>query len=364
MPSMIVFLIVLSVLIVVHELGHLLMARQMGIRVEKFSLGFGPQLLRRMIGQTEFCLSVLPLGGYVKLAGESPSEAKGEPWEFNSKRPLQKAAVVIAGPVMNAFLAFALFALIAYAGQPTPTTLVGRVMDAMPAKAAGMLAGDRILKVNGVSVSYWEELLAQIRKNPDKMMLDVKRGNSVIQVNLSAQTQQVNGLFGRKARIPYIGVVPSAEIVYIRHPFFQAIGVGFSRLIQMTVILVVSLGMVISGALPFKESMTGPIGIFYMTSQAAQQGFLSLLNFMGALSLSLFVLNLLPIPVLDGGHLFFLVVERIKGSPLSDRIKERLTQAGMVLLVLLMTFVIIQDLQRFTFVKKLTNLASTSVKGS
>ncbi len=343
-------------LVVVHEFGHFIVARLVGVRVEKFSIGFGPVLFGRRFGETEFCFSVLPLGGFVKLAGEDPAEAKGAPWEFQSKGLGQKLAVVLAGPLMNAFLAFALFSAVFMIGQPTLTSNIGKVLPDSPAQAAGVLEGDRVTAVDGRPVTLWEELLEEVHKGKQRLVFTVSRQGQSLDLTLTPNAREGRNLFGKKISYSFVGVAPSNEIIHIRSGFFKALALGAERLYTLTVMIFTSLGLMIVGALPFKESMTGPIGIFFMTQQAAGLGLMYLLYFMGSLSVSLFVLNLLPIPVLDGGHVLFIAIERIKGSPLSETVKERMTQVGMALLLVLMAFVIFQDIHRFAIVENFIKL--------
>jgi len=353
---MIVFLVVLSALIVVHELGHFIAAKFCGVRVERFSIGFGPVLFSRRFGETEFCLALLPLGGYVKMAGEAPEESKGFEWEFTAKKAGQKLGIVLAGPFMNAVLAFVLFVGIYITGQPMISSKIGSVMDGMPGQSAGLAPGDRILRVNGVDVKYWEDLLIEIRKSRGSVRLDVDRQGVARVFTIEPKEQEGKDLTGKKVRVPVIGIVPSNETEYVRVGPLQALWLGLIRVWTLTAMILVSLWLMIVGALPFKESLSGPIGIFFMTQEAARMGLAHLLSFMGSLSVSLFVLNLLPIPVLDGGHIFFLAIEKIKGSPLRDAVKEKMTRGGLILLILLMAFVIVQDVNRFAIVQNIRNM--------
>ncbi len=347
MSSALIFIFVLSILVVVHEYGHFLVARWVGIRVEKFSIGFGPKVFGRRFGETEFCVSLLPLGGFVKLAGENPEEAKGEAWEFNSKSLLQKFAVVFAGPFMNAFLALVLFFGVFWVGQPVLTTKIGKVMGAAPAEVAGIHEGDRVVKVNGEKVLYWEDLLARVHKNEQKLNMTIERQGVLQDFVVFPRIQK---------KLSFIGIAPANEIHYVKNGFFKAIGLAAKRVWTLTAMIFVSLGLMVSGAVPFKDFVTGPIGIFFMTREAAQIGTLYLFYFMGSLSVSLFVLNLLPIPVLDGGHVLFIVIERLKGSPLKESVKEKMTQVGMSLLLVLMAFVIFQDIHRFSIVENILKI--------
>lgn len=356
MSSALVFILVLGVLVVVHEFGHFIAAKTVGVRVEKFSIGFGPVIFGRQFGETEFCVSLLPLGGFVKLAGESPEDSKGYAWEFNSKNLLEKFFIVFAGPFMNAFFAFVIFSLVYLVGQPTLSNKIGKVLDGAPAQTAGVLANDRVLAVNARKVTYWEDILIEMHKNPGQVMFTIDRSGSAVDILIIPKRQETKTLFGKKIEIAFVGVAPSNEIIYVKSGPLKAVALGAERVWKMSSMIFYSLGLMITGALPFKDSMTGPIGIFFMTQDAARLGFIYLVYFMGSLSVSLFVLNLLPIPVLDGGHVLFILIEKFKGSPLKDSVKEKMTQGGMALLLLLMAFVIFQDIHRFSIVENVFKL--------
>jgi regulator of sigma E protease len=359
MLNLLTFAFVLSVLIIAHEFGHYLVARLVGIRVERFSIGFGPVLFGRKIGETQFCVSLLPLGGFVQLAGETPGESKGLPWEYTAKTFGQKTGMALAGPLMNAFLAFFIFTIIAFTGEPTPTTKIGKVLPNMPAAAAGIEPGDRVLAADGAKVIYWRELLDKIQKAEGKIVLTVDRGGRRMDITVRPQetSPASMSLPNPKRKMAFIGIGASGECVYLRYGFGQAVLLGVQRVWMITTTLLISLWYMVTGVLPFKDSMAGPIGIFFMTHEAAVRGFAYLFQFMASLSVSLFVLNLLPIPVLDGGHIFFLLIERIKGSPLNEKVKERFTQAGVVLLLILMGLVVLQDINRYPVLRNLKNAA-------
>ncbi|MBI2095340.1 MAG: RIP metalloprotease RseP, partial [Candidatus Omnitrophica bacterium] len=327
MRGALVFIFVLSVLVVAHEFGHFIVARLVGIRVEKFSIGFGPVLLRRKFWGTEFCFSLYPFGGFVKLAGESPEESEGREWEFNSKPLFQRFLVIVAGPLMNAVLAFLLFSVVFLGGQPTLTGKIGKVLDGAPAKTAGLAEGDTVLRINGKDVRYWEDILEEVRRGGGKeMIFQVRRGSGDLEVPVAPVAKEARDIFGKRNRIAFVGIAPSSEMVYVKSDLPRALALAAGRVWTLTVMILMSLGLMVTGALSFKDSMTGPIGIFFMTREAAQMGAAYLFYFMGSLSVSLFVLNLLPIPVLDGGHLLFMLIEKIKGSPLKESTKERMTQ--------------------------------------
>ncbi len=356
MPNAIVFLLVLSVLVVVHEFGHFIMAKLAGIRVERFSIGFGPVIFGKTIAGTEFVFSLLPLGGFVKMAGENPNEAEGKEWEFSSKPLGWKFLVVFAGPFMNALLAVVLFTAIFFRGQPMITSTIGKVMDGTPAKAAGLLEGDRVQTVNGHPTLYWEDILKEVHKDQERIVFSVDRGGKTETISLIPKREELRGIFRGKRRMSFVGIAPSAEIVRIKHSLPKAFYLGIRRVAEMTGMIFYSFGLMFSGAMSFKDSVTGPIGIYFMTQQAAQMGLATLLYFMGSLSVSLFVLNLLPIPVLDGGHVLFILIEKLKGSPLRESVKERMTQGGMLALFGLMAFVIFQDIHRFSIIENIKGL--------
>src|SRR3989338_4558740 len=197
MPSALVFVFVLGVLVVVHEFGHFIAAKRVGVRVEKFSIGFGPVIFGRQFGETYFAVSLLPLGGFVKLAGENPEEAKGLAWEFNSKSLLEKFAIVFAGPFMNAFLAFVIFSVIFLVGTPTMTTKVGKVMDQTPAKEAGLLEGDRVTALDGKPVKVWEDILAVVHNADRPVLFTVERGTQTLQLTVLPKRKEVKDIFGK-----------------------------------------------------------------------------------------------------------------------------------------------------------------------
>lgn len=356
------FLIVLSGLIVTHEWGHYITARLLGIRVERFSIGFGPVLLRRKAkteNDTEFCVSLIPMGGYVKLAGESPENSTGAAWEFHTRPNFHKFLVVVAGPVVNALVAFLIFAVIFVAGQPVVTTQIGQVTPNFPGEAAGLQAGDRIVSVNGVRIRYWEELLRELPKHRDKeLWIDVERSGSgrTERLNLTAKLIRQKDMFGKEHTVPRIGVLPSGEADVVRRSLFDAAIAAIQKVGALSMMIFTSLGMVITGAVSFKDSMAGPIGIYVMTQEAAKIGWVYLLDFAGRLSVSLFVINLLPIPVLDGGHLLFIAVETVTGRKLSDRVKEWGLKIGMAAVLTLTVFVIYQDFIKYNIVGNVINM--------
>ena len=350
--SFLIFLCVLSVLVIVHEWGHFVFARLFGIPVQRFSIGFGPTLLKRQIGETEFCVSLVPFGGYVKLEGEEPGEATGNPREFASRPRYQKFAVIFAGPLLNAVLAFVLFSGIYWIGHPAYSTRIGNVLNGYPAKAAGLEAGDRVVSFNGKPIRLWEELLIELHEARGAVTLKVERAGETLSIEIRPRLEEARTILGKRIRLGRIGVEPAGEVLYIKSGFPESIVLGFKKVAALAGLILASLGAVITGQLSFKESFAGPIGIYFLTEQAARLGWIRLVDFTASLSVSLFVLNLLPIPVLDGGHLFFILVESVIRKPVSEKLKERATQVGLYFLVGLAVLVIYQDLLKYGFVTK------------
>ena len=354
MISLFAFIFVFGVLIFIHEFGHFISAKRNGVRVEKFSFGFGPKLFGKKIGGTEYLICAVPLGGYIKMSGdESGKERKGKPWEFLSKRCGQRAQIVAAGPILNYFLAFLLFSFIFIIGSPTVTTRVGEVLDDYPAKEAGIKKDDTILAVAGEKVEYWQDMASIIhQKIEGEIILDVKRKDEVFKIRVTPKLQESQDLFGQKVKVALIGIYPSDEIIEIKYGWGKSFYEGGKKLFSLSGLTYKALWFIITRRLSLRESVTGPIGIFYFTGQAARLGFIYLLNLMGILSMSLAIFNFLPLPVLDGGHLFFILLEKLRKRPVSVRIQELATQAGTLLLVALMIFVFYNDLMKFDVFEK------------
>jgi len=361
MLSLVSFIVVLSILVIVHEFGHFIVAKKMGVRVEKFSIGFGPEITGITKGDTRYSISIIPLGGYVKLSGEtSLEEAKGEKWEYVSRTVGERMRIIFAGPLLNYILAFLIFSFVFMAGSPTLTSRIGKVIPGYPAESAGLKADDKILNINGKDVIYWEDVTKIVHTSKNiEMKLLIERDGKHEAFLVTPQSQDTKTIFGSKKNISIIGIAPSDEVIYVKYGFFKSIYMGAERLWTLTYITCKALWASITGAIPVKESMTGPIGIFYITGQAAKLGIVYLLQLMGVLSASLAIFNLLPVPVLDGGHILFLTIEKIRKKPVSVKMQESITQVGMSLLIALMLFVFYNDFVRFEIFEKITHLWKT-----
>jgi len=352
------FIAVLSILVIVHEFGHFIVAKKTGVRVEKFSVGFGPEVFGVTKGGTRYSISLIPLGGYVKLAGETgEEELKGESWEYLSRTVGERAKIIFAGPLLNYILAFFIFSFIFVIGYPTLTTKIGQVISDYPGAAAGVKAGDVILEINGQEVNYWEDVTNSIHTNKEpEIDLLVERGGRLVDLKVAPKSQEVKTIFGSKKRVGLIGIMPSEEIVYVRHNVIKSVYMGGKKLVMLTYITYRALWASFTGVIPFKESITGPVGIFYITGQAARMGIVYLLHIMGILSASLAIFNLLPVPVLDGGHLLFIAIEKVRRKPVSHRVQENITQVGLALIICMMLFVFYNDFMRFGIFEKIAGL--------
>jgi regulator of sigma E protease len=432
--TVLAFAFVIGVLVFVHELGHFVAARRIGVRVLKFSLGFGPRVIGFTRGDTEYCISAIPLGGYVKMAGENAEDPRsGNPDEFLSKTKWQRFQVLIMGPVMNLALAVVLMAIVLAQGADVPAYLdqlpvVGGVEKNSPAERAGFKPGDRVLTVGGREVRTWEDfdvaigsrpgravpvsvvrndaeqsltvtpapegrfevgrigvfpqvhprvqsvrqgepadvagvkagdvvlavngepvqfarhLSDAIGKNPDKpITLSVRRGEQPLDIQVTPRRE---GTVGR------IGISISNELKRIQPGPIGAVWLSVKRNWDFAGLILQTLGGLLSGETSPKQLM-GPVGIAQLSGESAQEGWISLFALMASISLNLGLLNLLPVPVLDGGHIFIMALEGAARRDFSIRVKERMLFAGFLLLMLLMVTVIYNDLTRIRWVENL-----------
>jgi len=346
--SLLIFLLILSVLILVHEFGHFIVAKKTGVRVEEFSLGFGPPLFKRKKKDTEYSINLFPLGGFVKLAGDNLEEYTGKPDEYFYQKPGRRFWIVFFGPLLNYFLGFLFFWLICFVGYPSLTTKVGGLLDGFGAKEAGIVSGDKITAIDGKEVQYWEELQKIIysKGSQEYVKVSLIRDNKNIVIPVRIKGKSVEDLFGKERKLGLLGITPFDEVVTVRHGFFASFIIAFNKTKDLTVMTYKALGYLVTGRLSMRESMTGPLGIFFITSKAASLGIIAVLHLMAALSLSLAIFNLLPLPILDGGHIAFLALEKIRGRALSIRVDKAVTKAGITLIILLAVFVTYNDVVR------------------
>jgi len=448
--SILSFIIVLGVLIFFHEFGHFLVARLFGVGVEKFSLGFGPRLIGKKIGITDYRISAIPLGGYVKMVGEEPdAEINPEeiPLSFTHKHVVKRMLIVAAGPAFNIFLAilifFVFFAItgiddikpyirqvqpdsvarkaglqlndlivsidgigvdawydvdeavtrsqgktltlgidrngsllemevtprlkqgmdllgdsisyydIGISAFPELKAIIGDVSAGFPAEEAGLKKGDQIVSINGLPIENWQQMQTIISSSGGaELTISVKRDEEIFKVNLTPQHVETKNHLGKVEKRYLIGIstqpldIPQADLVTKRLNPINAVVKSLERTYSVCVLMVRSVVKMIDGSIP-KENLGGPIMIAKMAGDQAKQGFDKLVQFIAFISINLAIINLLPIPVLDGGHLLFFSIEAIKRRPVSIKIREVAQQVGLFILIMLMILVFYNDITRF-----------------
>jgi regulator of sigma E protease len=346
------FAVALGVLVFVHELGHFWVAKRLGVRVLRFSIGFGPIVFARRRGETEYALSAVPMGGYVKMLGEEDENEPGVAAEperaFSTQPPSRRAAIVFAGPAMNFVFAFLVYALLfAAVGVELPSNepRVGGVTGGLPAELAGLRAGDRIVAVNDQPIATWEALSRTVLESRgERLRLTVEREGARLAIEVTPARQQSRTLFGEDAGEVYrIGIEASHE--WSRVGPAAAIGMAAQQTWTASAVVVKGLALMVQGRVPLRE-LGGPIAIARAAGQQARAGARYFLSMLAFLSINLGVLNLLPIPALDGGHLAFFAVEGLMRRPLRPRQREIAQQVGLLLLITLMVFVFYNDIHR------------------
>ena len=435
MTSLLAFLFVLGVLVFVHELGHFVVARRLGVRVLAFSLGFGPKIVNIKRGDTDYCISVIPLGGYVKMAGESLGDSHaGADDEFMSKSKWERFLILVAGPAMNLILAVFVMWGVLYQGAEVPTyeeepPVVGRVVDDSPADRAGIRVGEQIVSVAGRAVETWDDLFVAVMPRAEREIAVVVRGvaggERTLQVVPEARTEFEMGDLGigPAMRPQIINVTPGDpadlagieigdiivaidgydvaggefverisgsggtpltftvrrgegteqmritpemqgdramigvgfspyELEVMEPGFFEAFSMSLERNVEWSGLIFQTLaGLLTAETSP--RQLVGPVGIAQLSGGAAQVGWVALFSLMAMISLNLGILNLLPIPILDGGHIFIMAMEGVTRRDFSIRVKERMLMAGFVLLMMLMVTVIYNDLTRVQWIEAL-----------
>jgi regulator of sigma E protease len=347
------FIIVLGVLIFFHEFGHFLIARFFGVGVEKFSLGFGPRLIGKKVGITDYRISAIPLGGYVKMVGEEPDaeiDPEEIPLSFTHKHVAKRMLIVAAGPVFNILLAVIIFfGIFLSSGTFVLKPSVGSVKQGAPAFSAGLEKGDLIIAINESAINSWDEMAEIINGSKGKTIrLAVRRGDSTQNFTIAPEQVTTKNIFGENIQRYIIGITASGESYSKDLNLFQAFSESLLQTYRVTELMVVIIAKLITGDIS-TDTLGGPIMIAQMAGDSAKAGIGSLISFIALISINLAIINLLPIPVLDGGHLLFFSIEAIKGSPVSIKVREIAQQIGLFLLILLMILVFYNDISRIFF---------------
>jgi regulator of sigma E protease len=344
------FIVVLGVLIFVHELGHFTIAKLLGVGVEKFSLGFGPKLIGFRKGETEYLISALPLGGYVKMVGEGDEQGvkiEDKERSFAEKTPLKRIGIVVAGPLCNILFAMFVFIVIFMVGVPIPTSRIGQVFDNSPAARAGIRTNDVITEINGKPVKQWDEFSGVIVEGKGEPVdLKIKRGSEILSFHVVPKVTNSKNIFGESVSSPMIGIKVSDETFTKRFGPLEALNNGIERTWDIIKLTFLALIKIIERVVS-PDTIGGPIMIAVMSGQQAAAGAIYFFNFMAVVSINLGILNLLPIPILDGGHLFFFIFEMIFKRPVRIKTREVAQQVGLVLLVSLMFFATYNDINRY-----------------
>lgn len=336
--TVIATIFVIGLLVLFHELGHFVTAKLLGMRVHEFAIGFGPKLISRRSGETLYSLRIIPLGGFNKIAGMDPDEEQDE-YSFNRKPIWARMLVIFAGSFMNFVLPVMLFIMVfltAGIDKPSDQAVLGTILADKPAAQSGLAAGDRILSIDGATVNNWTEFVGTIRNSANKKLtITYERGGNVA-------TTSVVPEFDAQANRGVIGVMP--EVVNYRPGFGEAFALSVKQTYMIAATMLAGIIQMVTGQAP--ADVAGPIGVAQMAGQVAQLGFIPLLQFAAFLSINLGLLNLLPVPVLDGGHLVTLAVEAVRGKPLSRDKMQFIQMIGFALLLMLMVLATFKDITR------------------
>ncbi len=345
--SFIYAIILFGFLIFIHELGHFLAAKLSGVKVLKFSIGFGPRIIGKKIGDTEYLLSAVPLGGYVKMYGEDVGEeAIDKKRSFKHQPVHKKMFIVLAGPLFNIFAAIFLFWVIFVYGVPVLKPFIGEVIENSPAYTAGLKKGDKVIAINGQEITNWFEMAQFIQQNPNKTInFKIDRNGQIIQIAIMPQEKETKNIFGEKIFVGQIGIKPSDEVYIKKEDPLTAINKSFEKcyeIVELTYLTIVKIFQRVVST----DVIGGPILIFQAAGKTAEQGLISFLSFAAIISINLGVLNLLPIPVLDGGHILFFMIEGIRRKPLSEKFITISQKIGIVFLITLMMLAFYNDILR------------------
>lgn len=342
--------LVLSFLIFFHELGHFLAARFFGVHVEVFSIGFGTKVFKKVFGKTEYCISLIPLGGYVQMKGQDdrdPTKVSFDPDSYTIQAPWKRIIILFAGPFANFLLAFLLYIIIAFNGVTFLAPIIGSVMENSPASQAGFLANDKILAINDTKVTTWNDLQKTIQHTKESLVFEVQREQKVLRMVVVPKLLENKNIFGETIYKPMIGIGSSREIITLHFSTIESLSYAYEQTLAASLFVLESFQKLLEGVIPVKE-LGGIITIIKVTTDASNTGIIALFTLTALISVNLGVLNLLPIPALDGGHIMFNFYELVTKRVPSERVLATMTTAGWMVLLSLMALSLFNDIYRLT----------------
>ena len=342
-------LLILSFLIFFHELGHFSAARLFGVQVDVFSIGFGKKLFTKQIGKTQWTISMIPLGGYVKMKGQDDSDPLFVSYDedsYNVKKPWQRIIILLAGPFANFLLAFLLYLSISFIGVPKLLATVGDINTTQPAYKAGLQVGDKIVQINGKKILYWEEIGESIQKSSFDLQVTVLRENKYIDLRITPKLQKIKNNFNESIERKIIGIQPDMNSsTIVQYNINKGLDYAYTQTKNASMLIVKGLQKLISGLVPV-DQLGGVVSIVDVTAKASSVGLTALLFFTALISVNLGVLNLLPIPALDGGHIMFNLYEMITKRKPNEDIMYKLTLMGWAILLSVMLLGLYNDMNR------------------
>jgi regulator of sigma E protease len=350
-------LIVLSFLIFFHELGHFLAARLFGVKVDVFSIGFGKKVFSKQIGDTEWSISAIPLGGYVKMKGQDDSDPLAVSYDsdsYNTKKPWQRIVILFAGPFANFFVAFLLYFIISQMGTYLSPLFnyghyisprIGQFSKKSPAKLAGLREGDKIIKINNTKINNWNEIRETIEESNGNLRFDILRDGKCLSFAIKPVIKEQKNRFGETIERKLIGIAPEISKEELHFSLIKGVVFAYNETIYASTLIFKGLQKLLIGSVPANQ-LGGVISIVDITAKASQSGIIALLFFTALISVNLGILNLLPIPALDGGHISFNLYEIMRGRPPSEKMMYRLTIIGWGVLLSLMLLGIYNDINR------------------
>ncbi|PAF51594.1 RIP metalloprotease RseP [Helicobacter sp. 13S00477-4] len=346
--SIIIAFLVLSFLVFFHELGHFLIAKAFGVKVEVFSIGFGKKILYKTYKGTQYAISAIPLGGYVKLKGQddiNPLISNEDKDSYTKKSPLKRICILLAGPFFNLLLAFIIYMTLALIGQKTILPIIGEIQQDMPAAKSGLQKEDIILKINGEKIHDWLELNEAVIKTKGPLQIIFQRNTKILQTTLEPKKANSKNIFGEKIERNFIGIVANGDIGLVKYNLRDSIDYAFNQTWKSSKLILQSIEKIFSGVVSVNE-VGGVISIVGFISKASQNDLIVLLSLVAIISVNLGVLNLFPIPALDGGQILFNLYEFITRKKISPTSLYYLTIFGWILLLALMGLGVYNDIHR------------------